>query len=542
MSTRLDIVVRNLKELERRAAMHGPGEAPLFLLSQIAELKEQIQQEAGGELESLRRRRDDARENLRLIEERKSSYVLSTDIPLSLIKEERRLRDQIEELENRVRDLEDLLASVQSFDRAEKRDPAVDDEAKAEQIPCVLQLLHPQGSAPQVLVQHSWAGDTGPQPLEPPYGAEDLILVMKALATPVGKLPVDRFDADEVTRLEDLDLVESGHLLERMYRVVGRDLYESLFPPEIERLFHAARAQAKSERRSLALRLIFDAGGATLASYPWELIYDDVPLVADGVVDLTRYIAFSGPRSALEVNLPLRVLGIASRPSGLPSLPPSDEPQAVSDGLASLAEQEALEITWLSPPTRPALLETLQQEDVHVIHFDGHGSFGRLCPVCQVLHTAASAHCVRCHYPLSTVDARGYLAFEDEEGDVNYVSARSFANALSRNKTQVVVLSACRSGQVGGGSVFNGVGPALIQAGVPAVVAMQIPATVDDAVRFARTFYTSLASFHPLVEAVGRGRQQLYDETCNPRTWFVPTLYLRSDDPRGDLFHPTQDR
>ncbi len=617
MSTRLEILARNLKELEKRKSMHAPGEEPLFLLSQIEELKEQIRQEGGRELESLRHRYDEARENLRLIEERKSSYVLSTDIPLGLIKDERRLRDELKELEKRVRFLENLLESVRDRDPDEemnggdgnKREKRDEDET-IEEIPFVLRLLHPQGGAPQVLVQHSGAGEDKPCPLKLPYAVEylfsidldlgeldrkeaseklreqfeehnetltsqalveenrvgnhwkiidgdreyvirnegqklnvyghNLALVMKALATSVGKLPADSFDDNEVKRLEHLGLVESGHLLERIYKVVGQCLYDALFPTEIERLFYAERNKARSKRRSLALRLIFDAGGATLASYPWELIHDDVPLVADGVVDLTRYIALPNPRSALEVNLPLRVLGIAPRPSGLPSLPLSDEPQAVSEGLTALAEREALEITWLSPPTRRALLETLQQEDVHIIHFDGHGSFGRLCPTCHILHTATSKHCVRCQYPLSTVDARGYLAFEDKDGKVNYVSARSFANALSRNKTQVVVLSACRSGQVGGASVFNGVGPALIQAGVPAVVAMQLPVPVDDAVRFARTFYISLASFHSLVEAVGRGRQQLYDETCNPRTWFVPTLYLRSDDPQGDVFHPIQ--
>lgn len=44
----------------------------------------------------------EARENLRLIRERKSQYVLETDIPLQLIKEERRLLGHIEELEKRI--------------------------------------------------------------------------------------------------------------------------------------------------------------------------------------------------------------------------------------------------------------------------------------------------------------------------------------------------------------------------------------------------------------------------------------------------------
>jgi hypothetical protein len=185
------------------------------------------------------------------------------------------------------------------------------------------------------------------------------------------------------------------------------------------------------------------------------------------------------------------------------------------------------------------LLEYLDQAQPHVVHFDGHGSFGRLCPTCQVLHTPTSQRCIHCQYPLATEAAQGYLAFEDAKGAVHYVSARSLANALSRQRPPLVVLSACRSGQVGGTGVFNGAGPALIQAGVPAVMAMQLTLPVEQAIRFARALYGALAGFHPLVEAVGRGRQQLYDERWNPRAWFVPALYLRSDDPRGELFRPT---
>ncbi len=51
------------------------------------------------ELVSLRRQLAEARDSLRLIRERKSQYVMETDIPLQVIKEERRLLGRIEELE-----------------------------------------------------------------------------------------------------------------------------------------------------------------------------------------------------------------------------------------------------------------------------------------------------------------------------------------------------------------------------------------------------------------------------------------------------------
>lgn len=53
---------------------------------------------------SLRRQLTEARANLRLIEERESAYVLSTDVPLQLVKEKQRLQRRIADLEARLRD------------------------------------------------------------------------------------------------------------------------------------------------------------------------------------------------------------------------------------------------------------------------------------------------------------------------------------------------------------------------------------------------------------------------------------------------------
>jgi nucleotide-binding universal stress UspA family protein len=55
-----------------------------------------------GDLSSLRRQLAEARENLRLIQERKGEFVLSTDVPLQLVKEERRWLDRIAELEQQL--------------------------------------------------------------------------------------------------------------------------------------------------------------------------------------------------------------------------------------------------------------------------------------------------------------------------------------------------------------------------------------------------------------------------------------------------------
>jgi len=58
-----------------------------------------------GEVEALQRELSQARENLALIQERMSEYVLSTDVPLQLIKEERRWEGRIRWLERRIAEL-----------------------------------------------------------------------------------------------------------------------------------------------------------------------------------------------------------------------------------------------------------------------------------------------------------------------------------------------------------------------------------------------------------------------------------------------------
>jgi hypothetical protein len=58
-----------------------------------------------GEIESLEHQLKEARENLALVEERMTEYVLSTDIPLQLVKEQWRLESRVRWLEHRIADL-----------------------------------------------------------------------------------------------------------------------------------------------------------------------------------------------------------------------------------------------------------------------------------------------------------------------------------------------------------------------------------------------------------------------------------------------------
>jgi hypothetical protein len=60
------------------------------------------------DLTALQRQLREARENLALIEERESQYVLSTDVPLQLVKERRRLEGRVAWLARRLDELQPI--------------------------------------------------------------------------------------------------------------------------------------------------------------------------------------------------------------------------------------------------------------------------------------------------------------------------------------------------------------------------------------------------------------------------------------------------
>lgn len=97
----LERTARHALEAEAQGTMSSPAPDSTFDQRRPLELK--AQDDDLDNMTSLQRQLAEVRENLRLIEERKAEYVLETDVPLQIIKEERRLRATIAELETKLR-------------------------------------------------------------------------------------------------------------------------------------------------------------------------------------------------------------------------------------------------------------------------------------------------------------------------------------------------------------------------------------------------------------------------------------------------------
>jgi len=364
-----------------------------------------------------------------------------------------------------------------------------------------------------------------------PYDSADLIVVLKALE--LGQYDPDRFTSAQTEALHRLGLLSNPHLVPDRLPRIGEGLYRALFPDQVGVAFQMAFNQVRSRRETVALQLRFDPDAVALARYPWELLHDGHRhLLSSGMVEMTRYVTYAEAATTLPVAPPWRLLYILARPQNLDKLPDDDEQTAVWESLQSLIDPNKLTLDRLDPPTYDALLDRTNDAVYHIIHFDGHGVFARRCPECATMHYPHITTCQSCAALLDAVPPLGYLAFEDSAGDVDYVSTEAMENVLWGSRVRLVVLSACQSGVVRGGSLFGGLAPGLIRAAVPAVVAMQFSVPVGDAVRFAQGFYLALAQGETLPRAVARGRQRLFRR----KTWFIPTLYLRSTDDEEQLF------
>ncbi|HOG45032.1 MAG TPA: CHAT domain-containing protein [Anaerolineae bacterium] len=316
----------------------------------------------------------------------------------------------------------------------------------------------------------------------------------------------------------------AGLLADGEYARVGQALYATLFPEgEVRDALAEALAESRAARQALTVQLRFDAGSPTLPCYPWELIHDGRSfLVADGALALARSLDCAQAAAPAQVEGRLRVLVASPRPVDLEE-PGERGDSPVLKALDELRKRGLLHVDVLSPPTYAALGEALSHTAYQVVHLDG---------------TAACR---------PGGDATPHLIFEDEAAAASPVSAETLHNALFLSKAALAVLTppphpggeALRWAEGEGGETpplqlgAAALAPALVRAGVPAVVAMQRALTAEQIERFCRQLYSGLAELAPLGAAMVQARGQLLPAES---ARFAPVVYLQDGEGTGRLF------
>ena len=302
----------------------------------------------------------------------------------------------------------------------------------------------------------------------------------------------------------------------------GGALFRAVFHGKLLKAFQGCLAKAE-DGAGVRIRLRLN-DVPHLAGLPWEYLYDAEGrgfLALSGRTPVVRYLELSEELGTLLVEPPLRVLAVISTPQGYQELAEADEEwRRLSAALEPLLQSGLIEAERLEHPTAAALESRMRAgQPVHVLHFVGHGGFSEL-------------------------RGEGVLVFEDEDGKGVPVGGPSLAYLLQDHPSlRLAVLNACNGARASEENTFAGTAQALVQHGVPAVIAMQSEVMDETACSFAEKFYRGLAAGLPVDACVGEVRRALAAER-NPE-WGTPVLYLRATDGRlfaleeGDPTPPT---
>ncbi len=371
--------------------------------------------------------------------------------------------------------------------------------------------------------------------------------------------------------------------VEALMRTRGEELYRLVLAATLD-----TQAIWFAVRQHLAdLRVEITTGVAEAASIPWELMRDpasDSPIA----LRVKAFVRVQSNPNIDFVSVPppadggrLRLLYVAARPGGTGDV----ALRAVANRLLQdLGPDLArFEITALRPPTYEQLQKTLTEAKAagrpfHIVHFDGHGMYADL----EQTHWADWLKAMS----LLTLSGprrgkHGYLLFEHpgSPDNVRPVSGEELGKLLHDTAVPALVLNACQSAMheatqpadgiqpakpekrpqalAGGASpaaeaasqvkaggfqpltfhdavrAIGSLAQAVIDQGIPAVLAMRYSVFVVTAAQYIGELYAALAKGRPFGEAASHGRKHL---AANPerwvgleprplQDWFVPVVY-----------------
>lgn len=303
---------------------------------------------------------------------------------------------------------------------------------------------------------------------------------------------------------------EMAHLFEMAPIEVGSRLFDALFTGDVLVCLRTSQARVGKEGGlRINLRL---PNAPELGTLPWEMLYDTTHkhfLALSETSSINRYLPLPLADESLAVEPPLRILALLSSPTDYqPQLDVEKEWEQIGKAISPITEQGVAALERLEQATWPQLQSYLRQSAVHILHFIGHGFYD---------HRSEN----------------GGLLFEDEDKFAHLVTTQRLIHLLRNHPSlRLVVLNACQGATASADNPFTGVAQALVQQGIPAVIAMQREISEGAAHIFGETIYAAIADGYPIDAALTQARLAIYGD--DDLEWATPVLFMRAPD--GHLF------
>ncbi|PSN19726.1 CHAT domain-containing protein [filamentous cyanobacterium CCP5] len=297
--------------------------------------------------------------------------------------------------------------------------------------------------------------------------------------------------------------------------LLGKILGEAIFQGRLRDSWLSAQSVAQYSRKILRLRVGFK--DSRLQRLPWELLYDsDRPLATGADLTFARYVIGPGIGEFAEplptADQALRILMVISTPNDQERLALRQEVEHLQADLPAAAPGAiatpniTIELTILEQPGRAELVSTLEQGQFQVFHYAGHS---------EVSDTGGDLYLVSA-----------------ETGLTERLAGEDLAGLLVNNHIRLAVLNSCRGAYTARDDAETGwrdqnLVQALVNRGVPGVIAMaeRIPDHV--AATFTQLFYRNLRRGYPIDLSLSRTRQGLVSAFGSDQVyWMLPILYL----------------
>ena len=286
----------------------------------------------------------------------------------------------------------------------------------------------------------------------------------------------------------------------------GGQLFEALVAGDVRDLYRSARSGA--EARGVGLRVtLYLTEVPTLMSVPWEFLFERPSFLAQSIyTPLVRSLDLKYVRQPHPVVLPLRILGVVSRPKGVVALDVEGEQQRLAEALAPLSDAGLVTLEWLPRATLSDLHDVISRPgEIHVLHYIGHGAYDE------------------------RTDS-GILLFEDEDGLRHEVTGEELGTLLQdEHSLRLVVLNSCEGARTSHIDPFSGVASSLVEVGIPAVIGMQFEITDEAAVTFGESLYKAIVNGYPVDAALAQVRKAIFAARHDVE-FGTPVLFLRATD------------
>ncbi|NEZ54595.1 CHAT domain-containing protein [Adonisia turfae] len=305
---------------------------------------------------------------------------------------------------------------------------------------------------------------------------------------------------------------------------LGQALYNSVFDKALRDSWLTAQGIAQHRRSPLRLRL--GLKGEKLQKLPWEVLHaGDRPLGTGTDVTFSRYHlgrrqGYDRPVATVpDFDQPLRVLMVIAAPNDQDRLELAREANHLKNELHPLSmrsgddynllpkQQLDVQLTVLEQPDRSELTQALEHGRYQVLHYAGHSNLG---------------------------NAGGDLYLVSRQtGLTERISGEDLAGLLSNNGVKLAVLNSCRGAySQGQGSELGwheqNLANALVNRGIPGVIAMAERIPDDVAITFTRLLYRNLKQGNPIDLCLNRTRQGLISaHDSNYSYWALPILYMQ---------------